>query len=140
MSVNRATILGRLGADPEIRPVPSGTSVGTLRVATNSRWVDPAGRKQEATEWHRVIVWGKLAEVASKYLTKGREVYIEGRIETRQWQDKEGQKRYSTEIVAHNLQLIGGTAGDTKPEEATASAAQPEPQLPPEVEEALSKF
>lgn len=136
MSVNKVTLLGRLGADPEVRTTTGGL-VGTLRVATNSAWTDKNGKKQEVTQWHRVVVWAKLAEVASKYLKKGRELYLEGRLQTREWQDPQGQKRYATEIVATNLQLIGG-----KPDEvpATASELEPAGALPAELESELAKF
>ncbi len=119
MSVNQVNLLGRLGADPETRSTATGQRVGTLSVATNSKWTDNAGTKHEATEWHRVVLWGRLAELAERFLTKGREVYVQGRIQTRQWQDRDGQKRYTTEIIANNLQLIG-----EKPDEADAAAAE----------------
>jgi single-strand DNA-binding protein len=104
--------------------------VGTLRVATDSKWTDKSGQKQEATEWHRVIVWGRLVEIAERYLTKGRQVYIEGRLQTREWLDRAGQKRHSTEIVANSLHLVGAKSSDVP------SAREPEvgeTALPPEV-------
>lgn len=111
MSLNRACIIGNLGADPEVKTTSSGLRVATLSIATNSKWSDKDGKSQEATEWHRVVLWGRLAEIAGQYLKKGRQVYIDGRIQTRKWQDRSGQNRYSTEIVAHDMQLLG-----TKPQ------------------------
>ncbi len=108
MGVNKVILVGNLGANPEVRFTQGGTSVANLRIATTERWTDKNGQKQEATEWHRVVLFGRQAEVAQQYLTKGRQVYIEGRIRTRQWQDQQGQKRYSTEIVGTNMQLLGG--------------------------------
>jgi single-strand DNA-binding protein len=105
--VNKVILVGNLGANPEMRFTQGGQSVANLRLATTERWTDKNGQKQEATEWHRVVVWGKQAEIVGQYLTKGRQVYIEGRIRTRQWQDQAGQKRYTTEIVAQNVQMLG---------------------------------
>ena len=112
MSVNRVILVGNLGANPEVRFTQGGQPVANLRIATTERWTDKSGQRQETTEWHRVVLFGKTAEVAQKYLTKGRQVFIEGRIQTRQWQDQQGQKRYSTEIVATNMQMLGGRAGE----------------------------
>jgi single-strand DNA-binding protein len=106
--VNKVILIGNLGANPEVRFTQGGSAVANLRLATTERYTDRNGQKQEQTEWHRVVLFGRQAEVAQQYLTKGRQVYIEGRIRTRQWQDQQGQKRYSTEIVATNMQLIGG--------------------------------
>jgi len=112
MSVNRVILVGNLGANPEVRFTQGGQPVANLRIATTERWTDKSGQRQESTEWHRVVLFGKTAEVAQKYLTKGRQVFIEGRIQTRQWQDQQGQKRYSTEIVATNMQMLGGRGGE----------------------------
>ncbi|SMF66662.1 single-stranded DNA-binding protein [Pseudobacteriovorax antillogorgiicola] len=109
-SVNKAIILGNLGQDPELKYTPSGTAVCTLSVATTDVRNDPNGGRQERTEWHRVVVWSKQAENCAKYLSKGRSVYVEGRIQTRSWEDQSGQKRYSTEVVAQTVQFIGGGA------------------------------
>lgn len=106
-SVNKVIVMGRIGADPEIKTVGSGTNVARLSIATTERWSSD-GEKKEKTEWHRVVLWGGLADLAGKYLSKGRQVYIEGRLETRSWEDQQGQKRYSTEIVAKEMQFIGG--------------------------------
>jgi len=110
-SVNKAIILGNLGRDPELRHTASGKAVATLRIATNEQWADQSGERQERTEWHSVVVWGRQAENCSQYLKKGRTVYVEGRLQTRKWQDKEGGDRYSTEVVADRVQFIGGGAG-----------------------------
>ena len=109
--INKVIIIGRLGADPEVRQVSSGNSVATLSVATSEKWTDREGQAQERTEWHRVIAWGKLAEICGKFLAKGRQVYVEGRIQTRQWEDSQGQKRYTTEIVANTVQFLGSQQG-----------------------------
>lgn len=111
MSVNKAIIIGNLGADPEVRFTQSGTAVGNLRIATNERWTDKNGQSQERTEWHRVVVFGKTAENCQKYLSKGRQVYVEGRLQTNEWQDKDGNKRYTTEIVASNITFLSGGSG-----------------------------
>lgn len=106
--LNKAQIIGRLGADPELKTVSSGQSVCRLNVATNEHWVDRDGNKQEKTEWHRVTVWGTQAETCNQHLSKGREVYVEGKIQTRSWEDQQGVKRYTTEIVAQNVKFLGG--------------------------------
>jgi single-strand DNA-binding protein len=118
--VNKVILVGNLGANPEVRFTQGGQPVANLRLATTERWTDRNGQKQEATEWHRVVLFGRQAEVAQQYLVKGRQVYIEGRIRTRQWQDQQGQKRYSTEIVCTNMQLLGGR-GDRAPEDVGAT-------------------
>lgn len=110
-SVNKAIILGNLGRDPELRHTPGGKAVATLRVATNEVWTDQSGERQERTEWHTIVVWGRQAENCNQYLKKGRTVYVEGRLTTRKWQDKEGKDRYTTEIVADRVQFIGGGSG-----------------------------
>src|SRR5881392_2033426 len=111
MSVNKVLLIGRLGSDPEIRYTPSGAAVANFSVATNEVWNDKQGQKQERTEWHRVVVWGKLAELCNQYLQKGREAYLEGRLQTRQWQDKDGNTKYTTEVHAQTVQFLGGGAG-----------------------------
>ena len=108
-SVNKVILVGNLGADPETRYLPSGDPVTNLRLATTDSWKDKAsGEKKEATEWHRVVLFRRLAEVAGQYLKKGSQVYIEGRIRTRKWQDKDGQERYTTEIEANEMKMLGG--------------------------------
>jgi len=105
MNLNKAFILGNLTRDPEMRQTPSGQSVVNFGVATNRMWTDPTGNKQTQTEFHNIVVWGRLAEIAKQYLAKGRLVFIEGRLVTRSWQDQQGQKKYRTEIVTENMQL-----------------------------------
>ena len=106
-SVNKVILVGNLGRDPEVRYTQSGTAVANFTLATNEVWNDKAGVKQERTEWHRIVVWGKQAEVAREYLSKGRQVYIEGSLQTRQWDDKEGNKRSTTEIKANRVIFLG---------------------------------
>jgi single-strand DNA-binding protein len=106
--VNKVILIGNLGQDPEVRYTQGGQAVAELRVATNEAWTDKQGQRQERTEWHRVVVWGKSAENCGKFLAKGRSVYVDGRLQTREWNDKEGNKRYTTEIVANDIQFLGG--------------------------------
>lgn len=107
-SVNKVIILGNLGTDPEVKYLPSGQAVCELRVATSYDFQDKSGQSQQRTEWHRVVVWGKTAENCGKYLKKGRQVYVEGRLQTRSWENKEGQKQYTTETVADQVVFLGG--------------------------------
>jgi single-strand DNA-binding protein len=108
MSVNKVILVGRLGKDPETKFTSGGQALATFTMATDSSYKDRSGERQKRTEWHRIKVWGKLAEIVQQYLKKGSLVFIEGRIETREWQDKEGQKRYTTEIVANEMRMLGG--------------------------------
>src|SRR5207302_5967759 len=125
-SVNKVILVGNLGADPETKYLPSGDAVTNIRVATTDRWKDKtSGEMKEATEWHRIAFFGRLAEIAGEYLKKGSQVYVEGRIRTRKWQDKEGQDRYSTEIVADSMQMLGSRAGSGEPRPEAARAAEP---------------
>ena len=110
-SVNKVLILGNLGSDPELKVFEGGQPVAKFNVATNEVWVDKSGNKQERTEWHRIVVWGKQAEHCHQYLKKGRTVFIEGRLQTRTWEDKQGVKRSTTEINASNVTFIGGQGG-----------------------------
>lgn len=110
-SVNKVILVGNLGKDPELKHTSSGTAVATVTLATNERFKDKSGEWQDRTEWHNVVLWSRLAEIAAEYLKKGRSVYIEGRLQTRSWEDKQGQKRYTTEIVASDLVLLGGGRG-----------------------------
>lgn len=107
MSVNKVILIGNLGAKPELRYTANGQAVATFRIATNERWTSKNGEKGERTEWHRIVAWAKLGEICGQYLDKGKQVYVEGRIQTREWQDKEGQKRYTTEIVASDMRMLG---------------------------------
>jgi single-strand DNA-binding protein len=108
MSVNKAILIGNLGKDPELRYTPSGTAVCTFSMATTDRFKNKQGEQQERTEWHNIVAWAGLAEICGKYLSKGRQVYIEGRIQNRSYDDRDGNKRYITEIVANEMQMIGG--------------------------------
>jgi single-strand DNA-binding protein len=111
-SVNKVILLGHLGADPELRYTQSGTAVANIRLATNESYVDKStGERTERTDWHRVVAWGKLAEIVGQYLSKGRQIYVEGQLQTRQWQDKEGNTRYTTEVRAADLVMLGGRGG-----------------------------
>lgn len=106
--VNKAILIGNLGADPEVRFTPGGQAVANFRIATSESWTDKNGQKQERVEWHRIVVWGKLAELCGEYLKKGRQCYVEGRLQTREWTDKEGKKNYTTEVVANQVVFLGG--------------------------------
>ena len=105
--VNKAILVGNLGRDPELRQTPNGQSVVNFTLATSETWTDKSGERVERTEWHRIVVWGKTAEMCNQYLSKGRTVYVEGRIQTREWEDKDGNKRYTTEINANTVNFIG---------------------------------
>lgn len=110
--VNKAILVGNLGRDPEIRYSPSGAAVANVSIATTDAWKDKnTGEQQERTEWHRVVFFGRLAEIVGEYLKKGSQVYVEGRLQTRKWQDKEGNDRFTTEIVANEMQMLGGRGG-----------------------------
>lgn len=111
--INKVILIGNLGQDPEVRFTPSGTAVANLNLATSDTWMDrQSGQRQERTEWHRIVLFNKTAEIAQQYLKKGSKVYIEGRLQTRKWQDQNGQDRYSTEIVANDMQMLDGRSGD----------------------------
>ena len=110
-SVNKVILVGNLGKDPEVRYMPSGDAIANISLATTDSWKDKNGEKQEKTEWHKVAFFGKLAEIAGEYLKKGSQVYVEGRLQTRKWQDKEGHDRYTTEIVADRMQMLGSRSG-----------------------------
>jgi single-strand DNA-binding protein len=124
-SVNKVILVGNLGRDPETRYTTGGEAVTNISIATTDTWKDKSGEKQERTEWHRVAFFGKLAEIAGEYLKKGSQVYVEGRLQTRKWQDKEGQDKYTTEIIADRMQMLGsrtGSGGGDAPERATSTA------------------
>jgi single-strand DNA-binding protein len=110
-SVNKVILVGNLGRDAELRYTPGGAAVATLNLATTEVWNDKQNQRQEKTEWHRVVLWGKQAESLQEYLTKGKQIYVEGRLQTRQWDDKDGNKRYTTEIKADRITLLGGGGG-----------------------------
>ncbi|MBL8911700.1 MAG: single-stranded DNA-binding protein [Archangium sp.] len=110
--INKVILIGNLGADPEVRFTQGGQAVANFRIATSESWMDKTtNQKTEKTEWHRIVAWGKLAELCGEYLKKGRQCYVEGRLQTREWTDKEGKKNYTTEIVANTVQFLGGGAG-----------------------------
>ena len=124
-SVNKVILVGNLGRDAELRYTPGGAPVATLNLATTEVWNDKAsGQKQEKTEWHRVVLWGKSAETLSEYLTKGKQIYVEGRLQTRKWQDKDGNDKYTTEIRADRITLLGGGGGGRS--EGMAGGARPQ--------------
>lgn len=119
-SVNKVILIGNLGSDPEVKYTPSGTAVANFNIATNESWAGKDGKKEERTEWHKIVVWSKLAELCGEYLAKGRPVYLEGRLQTREWNDKDGNKRYTTEVVAQTIQFLGapgerGERGEGRP-------------------------
>lgn len=110
--INKVILVGNLGQDPEVRYTANGAAVANISIATTEQWTDKqSGQKQERTEWHRVVMFGRLGEIAGEYLRKGSQVYIEGKLQTRKWQDQNGQDRYTTEIVANDMQMLGGAAG-----------------------------
>jgi single-strand DNA-binding protein len=133
--INKVILIGHLGADPETRAMPSGSSVANLRIATTESWRDKqSGEQQERTEWHRVALFGRLAEIAGEYLRKGSQVYIEGSLRTRKWQDKQGNERYSTEVVANDMQMLGGRGGSAAGSPAGGAGAgsrEPAPEYAP---------
>ncbi|KYG64891.1 single-stranded DNA-binding protein [Bdellovibrio bacteriovorus] len=120
--VNKVILVGRLGADPEVKAIGSGSTVARLNIATSESWVKD-GQRQERTEWHRVTVWGKLAEICGKHLAKGRQVYVEGKLQTRQWEDQQGQKRYTTEIVASTVQFLGAAGAEAGAGRSSSTSA-----------------
>jgi len=131
--VNKAILIGNLGKDPELRYTPGGQAVASFSLATSEKWRDKDGVMQDRTEWHNIVVWGRQAEIAKEYLAKGRSVYLEGRIQTRSWEDKDGNKRYTTEIVAQRLQFLGSRAdqaGGGAPG-PSASRSDAPPEAPP---------
>jgi len=140
-SVNKVIVVGNLGADPETRYLPSGEAVTNIRVATTDRWKDKAsGEMKEATEWHRIAFFGRLAEIAGEYLKKGSQVYVEGSLRTRKWQDKDGNDRYSTEIRGDVMQMLGSRSGSGEPRGAPAGGGEaPEPRSEPASRPAAKK-
>lgn len=144
-SVNKVILVGNLGRDPEMRYMPNGEAVCNFSIATTDSWKDKSGQKQERTEWHNIVMYRKLAEIAGEYLKKGRPVYVEGRLQTRKWQTKEGQDRYTTEIIADQMQMLGGRDGGgsntyevmdedqsmSRPQQSAARPAQSAPASAP---------
>lgn len=133
--VNKAIIVGNLGRDPEVRFTPDGRAVARFSVATTERWTDPQGQRQERTEWHNVVVWGKQAEVCGQYLSKGRQVFVEGSIRSRSYDDKTGNKRYITEIVARDVRFLGSGGGAGRDQGFVAPPAEDVPPVASDVED-----
>jgi single-strand DNA-binding protein len=133
--VNKVILIGNLGRDPELRYTAGGTAVANFTLATSEQWRDKQGASQERTEWHRIVAWGRTAELCAQYLAKGRTVYVEGRIQSREWEDKEGQKRRTTEVVANTVQFLGSPrgagAGPGGAREAGTASGMDEPDAPP---------
>jgi single-strand DNA-binding protein len=131
MSINKVILVGNLGKDPELRFTPSGVAVATFSLATSERYKDREGQQQEKTEWHNIVAWRQLAEICEKYLHKGKQVYIEGKIHTRSYEDKDGNKRYVTEIVADQMQMLGGGDGGNRQESRPAQRPSQGREIPP---------
>lgn len=128
--INKVILIGNLGQDPEVRFTPSGTAVANLSLATSESWMDKnSGTRQEKTEWHRIVLFNKTAEIAQQYLKKGAKVYVEGRLQTRKWQDQSGQDKYSTEIVCNDMQMLGGDGGGQSQQQ---QGGYQQPQQPPQ--------
>jgi len=133
-SLNKVMLIGRLGKDPEIRYTPDGSPVASFSLATSENWTDKSGTRQERTEWHNIVAWTRLADLSKRFLAKGRQVYVEGRIRTREWNDKDGNKRRTTEIIATQMVLLG-----SRPEGMEANAVPPSPvQRAPEADQGVS--
>ena len=131
-SVNKVILLGNLGSDPELRYTPSGRAVANFSLATHEQWTGKDGEKGERTEWHRIVAWGRLGEICGEYLHKGSQVYIEGRIQSRTWEDREGNKRYTTEIIAQTMQMLGAPSKDGKAKSIEETYPVEEPVSIPE--------
>jgi len=129
-SVNRVILIGNLGADLELRYTPSGTAVANFQIATNERWTNPNGEKEERTEWHRIVAFGRLGEICGEYLAKGKQVYVEGRLRTRNWEDRDGNQRYTTEIIATSMQMLGSTGSSSGSSDKPEPAEFPEDDIP----------
>ncbi len=130
--INKVILVGNLGADPEVRYMPSGSAVTNARIATTDSWKDKqTGEQQERTEWHQVVFFGRLAEIAGEYLKKGSQVYVEGRLQTRKWQDKSGNDRYTTEIIVNDMQMLGGRGGGGSADFGAAAPAAAAPSKAP---------
>ena len=131
-NLNKVTLIGRLGQDPEIRYTQSGSAVANVTIATNDYWTDKQGEKQEKTEWHSLVLWGKLADLAQSYLKKGSQVYIEGRLQTRDWEDQQGQKHYKTEVVVTTMQFLDSRISDSDSAQSGRSPAYTDSASSPE--------
>jgi len=140
-SVNKVILVGNLGRDPETKYMPDGAAITNVSIATSYQRTDKAsGQKTEETEWHRVVFFSRLAEIAGEYLKKGSQVYVEGRLRTRKWQDKEGQDRYTTEIVADSMQMLGSRAGSGEPRPEPMKSAEPKGAAAPAAKKPAGKF
>lgn len=124
--INKVILVGRLGVDPEMKNIPSGQTVTKLNIATSESWINKEGNKQEQTEWHRIVVWGKLAKTCAQHLSKGRQVYVEGRLQTRSWETEKGEKRFSTEVVAIQVVFLGSATASNRDDSKKPSDYQPE--------------
>ncbi|MGC8603219.1 MAG: single-stranded DNA-binding protein [Desulfomonilaceae bacterium] len=124
-SLNKALLLGNVGKDPEVRYTASGRAVATFSLATSQRWKDQEGNDQEKTEWHRIVAWGRLGEICGEFLSKGKQVYVEGRIQTREWEDQDGNKRVTVEIVANDIILLGNIGGSPRAQEEGMKRSSP---------------
>lgn len=134
--INKVIIVGHLGNDPEMRSMPNGEAVANISVATSESWTDKAtGERKEVTEWHRIVLYRRLAEIAGQYLHKGSQVYVEGRLKTRKWQDNNGQDRYTTEIQGDNLQMLGSSQGAQTPSAAAQKTTPAQPNQPAEFDD-----
>jgi single-strand DNA-binding protein len=131
MSVNKAILIGRLGSDPEVRHTQSGQAVANFNIATSENWTDKSGQRQEKTEWHRIVAWGRTAELCNQYLKKGRQVFIEGKLQTREWTDQSGQTRRTTEIKADNVTFLGGRDDNQQPSSGYSSNLEAAPNAAP---------
>jgi len=130
-SVNKVILVGRLGKDPELKYTQAGTPVVRFSLATDETWKDQNGDKQQRTEWHNIVAWRKLAEICGQYLTKGRLIFLEGKLQTRNWEDKEGNKRYTTEIVADNMVMLGGKGDEARSDRSATAGVNSESQVEP---------
>ena len=130
--VNKVILVGRLGRDPEVRYTPSGTAVANFSIATSEQWTNKDGEKQERTEWHKIVAWKRLGEICGEYLHKGSQIYIEGRLQTRDWEDRDGNKRYTTEVIAQNMQMLGSANKEGRAETTDERFPVEEPITVPE--------
>ncbi len=132
LGVNKVILIGNLGGDPEVRYSTTGTPVTTFRIATNENWTTRDGQRETRTEWHRIVAFGKLGEICAEYLTKGKQVYVEGRLRTRSWEDRDGNKRWTTEVVATNVVMLGAAGEQVREEAIPESLPEEEISPPPE--------
>jgi len=131
-SVNKVILVGNLGADPEVRHTPSGRAVANFSLATTEQWSNKDGGREEKTEWHRIVAWGRLGEICGEYLNKGKQVFIEGRLQTRSWEDRDGNKKYTTEVIAQNMQMLGSPRRDSRSQSPDEGYHMDEPVNVPE--------